>query len=399
MKKKKLLILSFLVITIMSAMSQATNKDLQQFIDTIGNKYASDKRVEWFSIETDTIDNNTLILKGTTTNREAYNELISGAKKIHTAIEDSIRILPDEVIGTQKWGIVYNSVADVRKEPTFRSEMVTQVLMGMPLKILDKKGEWYAIQTPEGYIGWISGAIQRVSRDELNEYLALPKIIVSNLFAQSYSEPDNKSQPISDIVIGNLLAVKGEENNFFKVIYPDKREAYIYKEDANRTNNWLESIQLTGESIVKTAKQLMGIPYVWGGTSVKGLDCSGFTKIVYWLHGIIINRDASQQVKSGIEVDRTGNFDSVEKGDLVFFGTRANEGAPESVVHVGIYIGNRQFIHASDYIHISSFDENSEIYDAFNSKRYLRTMRYIGSEGSKGISPLSDHPFFSQEPN
>ena len=130
--------------------------------------------------------------------------------------------------------------------------------------------------------------------------------------------------------------------------------------------------------------------------SSKGLDCSGYTKTVHWLHGIIIPRDASQQVLYGVEVDSEGNFDNVQKGDLVFFGTKATKENPkERVVHVGFYIGNKEFIHASDYIRINSFDPESDIYDAHNTKRYLRSMRYIGSEGTTAITPLTKHPFYN----
>ena len=66
-------------------------------------------------------------------------------------------------------------------------------------------------------------------------------------------------------------------------------------------------------------------------------------------------------------------------------------------MHVGIYIGNMQFIHASDYIHISSFNPEDKLYDEFNTNRYLRSMRYIGCEATTGISSIAEHPFYSKD--
>lgn len=367
--------------------------NLELLIQTISNKYAPDKRVEVFSIEVIESKKN-LELKGETTNKSAYKELIAETKKLFPFIEDSIRILPDEVIGENNWGVIYNSVANMHSKPTHKSDMVSQLLLGTPVRLLDISGDWLRIQAPDRYIGWISGSTQRLKHKELKDYLARPKVIVTCQYANSFSNADSHSQSVSDIVAGNLITVDCEEEGFYKVTYPDGRVAFVKKQNALGVESWLSEIELTGESIANRAKQLMGVPYVWGGTSSKGLDCSGFTKTVYWMHGIIIPRDASQQVLCGVEVDNVGNFNNLQKGDLVFFGEKTSEENPkEKVVHVGIYIGNRQFIHASDYIHISSFNPKDKLFDAFNTNRYLRTKRYIGAEGTSGIIPIVEHPF------
>lgn len=372
-------------------MSQKTTDSinkLELLIQTVADEYAPDKRVEVYSVEVVETDKD-ITLKGETSNKLAHKELISEATKINPLIKDSIRILPDQVIGTNNRGVIYNSVADLRGKPSYRAEMVTQVLLGMPVRILDKSGNWHRIQTPEGYIGWMSGSVQRMTHEELKDYLVKPQIVITSQYAISYSQANVESQPVSDIVVGNMLNLDGEEKDFYKVSYADGRKAFVQKQDAKELREWLKEIELTGESIVKTAKQLMGVPYVWGGTSSKGLDCSGFTKTVYWLHGLVIARDASQQIRYGVEVDNNGTFEHAQLGDLVFFGTKATEENPEErVVHVGIYIGNKQFIHASDYIRINSFDPDSDIYDEYNTNRYLRSMRYIGSEGTPGITPI-----------
>lgn len=391
-------VLFLITTTQFSTMAQeptSSIKDLKQLIQTIENKYAPDKRVVVFFIEATELDAG-VMLKGETSSQVAYKELLDKARKKDLLIKDSIRILPDKVIGDKKWGVIYNSVADLRNKPAYSSEMVSQVLLGMPVRIIDKSGSWLRIQTPEGYIGWMSGSVQKLDQANLKEYLKKPKIVVTSLYGRSYSQADNQSQSVSDIVVGNILNVDSKEDNFYKVTYPDGRKAYVETQNAKELNNWLNEINFSGESIVETAKQLMGIPYVWGGTSAKGLDCSGFTKMVYWLHGLIIARDASQQIKYGVEVDNDATFADAELGDLLFFGEKRTEDTPkEKVVHVGIYIGNKQFIHASDYIHINSFDPESEYYDENNANRYLRTIRYIGCEDTQGITPIQLHPYYT----
>ncbi len=295
------------------------------------------------------------------------------------------------------WGVIYNSVGTLRAEPRYGSELVTQGLLGMPVRILEKKGGWISIQTPDNYIGWINGAVRKMTKSELEEYLQKPKVIITAFSTQSVSKPKNNSFPVSDLVIGNMLLLKGSKGKFYQVGYPDGREGYIRKSDAKEITKWLKGIELTGESIVHTAYRFMGTPYLWGGTSSKGLDCSGFTKTVYFLHGVILARDASQQVNSGKLIDDQGDFSGALPGDLLFFGSKAtDDNSKEKVVHVGIYIGNNRFIHASDYIHISSLDPSDPLYDGFNADRYLRTKRIIGEVGASDIEAIFDNDFYKQ---
>ena len=99
-----------------------------------------------------------------------------------------------------------------------------------------------------------------------------------------------------------------------------------------------------GDALVKTAKKFNGIPYLWGGFSSKAIDCSGFTSNIYFLNGIILQRDASQQIKFGKEITSNYEYTNLLKGDLLFFGRKANDSVPEKVIHVGMYIGDSEFI-------------------------------------------------------
>jgi len=105
----------------------------------------------------------------------------------------------------------------------------------------------------------------------------------------------------------------------------------------------------------------------------------------------VIPRDASQQVHTGITVDSTGNFEKLQDGDLLFFGTKATDSTKEKTVHVGMWIGDNEFIHASGRVRISSMDKASKNYDEYNLNRYLRTKRIFNQEG-KGLIYLAKKP-------
>lgn len=366
---------------------------IQKIIQSVSDNFAPDKRVEVFAV-TSAKRKESYILKGETSSREAYEQLSARVKELPN-VKNRVRLLPDDKTGDQTWGIVYNSVGVIHSAAKYGSETVSQTLLGTPVRVLDKQGEWLRVQMPDRYIGWINGAVHRVTKEELRSYNKLPKIIVTSLHAQSFSGESEDSQPVSDLVMGNLLVLSAEREDFYQVKYPDERVAFVPKKDAQLVTQWLQRIELTGESLAAMAARLMGVPYIWGGTSPGGLDCSGFTKTVYFNHGVILPRDASQQAMVGKLVDEKGDLSDARAGDLLFFGTKpTKENQRERVVHVGMYLGDNRFIHASDFIRVNSFDPDNSLYDANNAKRYLRTKRIIGCGNEEGVETIFENEFY-----
>jgi cell wall-associated NlpC family hydrolase len=353
-------------------------------ISTTSQQYAPDKRVAILKVEAQEAPRQKrILLKGETNLPEAKEHLLNELLEKHIPFQDSIQLLPAKDLGSKIYGVVSISVANLRSEPRDAAELASQAILGTPVKVLNWKERRLLIQTPDDYIAWVdSGGIQKMNQNELDTWLNAPKLIYLNPFGLSYIEPNTQSQPVSDLVEGNVIRLEGEKGSFYKVAFPDGRVAYVPKTEAQPYKKWIASLHPTETSLVATAKNLMGIPYLWGGTSTKGMDCSGFTKTIYFMNGLVLPRDASQQVHTGDLVETSNGFDQLKPGDLLFFGKPATDTTPERVVHVGMWIGKKEFIqasYASSRVIISSFDPTAPHFDENNFKRFLRAKRILNT--------------------
>lgn len=356
--------------------SAQSRTPMQTIIEEVRKEYAPDGRVAVFKVEAD----GNGALTGKTNLPEAKTALLQKLKAAGISYTDQIQQLPAEVLGDQTYGVVTISVANLRSQPRDAAELATQALLGMPLKVLDKDRGWYLVQTPDQYISWIDwGGFQRMNKVEFDAWESAEKVIVLSPYAFSYESPSTSAQTVSDLVAGDLLKVLGEHSAFYEVAYPDGRKAFVSKNDAQLYKNWLATLNSSEENLVATAKRMMGLPYLWGGTSYKGVDCSGFTKTIFFLNGWIIPRDASQQVHTGQLIDTSKGFESLQLGDLLFFGTKASDETAEKITHVGMWIGNNEFIHASGKVRVSSMDSAAPNYDEFEKNRFIRAKRLLGN--------------------
>ena len=362
-------------------------------IATVRNTFAPDGRIALFDVEAEKREN-AYVLRGETNMPQAAESLRSKLDSAKVEYVDSIQVLPAKELGERRFGIVGISVANLRDEPKHSAQLVTQATLGTPVKVLKKEDSWYFIQVPDGYLAWVdAGGVDLKTQVELDEWKASEKLIFTEQYGKSFSEARENSTPVSDLVLGNILELKAENGNFYEVVYPDGRTAYIPTKSSAKYGEWIKT-EKPAEKLVSTAQNLMGLPYLWGGTSAKGVDCSGYTKTVYFMNGYIIPRDASQQVREGILIDSTKNFSNLEKGDLLFFGRPATDSTSERVVHVGMWIGNNEFIHSSGDVHISSMDSLAENFDEYNLNRYLRTKRIFGKE-DKGLINMETAEIFN----
>ncbi len=339
---------------------------------SIRQQFAPDRRTEWYEV---TLRNG--VAKGLTTSPQAKKALWDSLATTGQSWIDSVRVLPDHVVGEKKTGIVHVSVANLRALPQESSELSSQVLMGSKVRILDQVGNWLLVQSPDRYIGWMDPlSVIRWDDQEVNDLEEESTGIFTSAYGFIYEKPNTSSQPLRDVCWGNIIRTTGKrKGEFHQVKLWDGQLGWCSSIDDYKT--WQESRKPTEENLKKQAFLMMGIPYLWGGTSWKGVDCSGYTRMIYASVGTLLPRDASQQVREGRLVTDRPEFDSLKIGDLLFFG-RILPNGQERVTHVAMWIGNQEFIHASGYVRVGSMDPNSPYFDAFNRGRFLRAHRYLG---------------------
>ena len=311
----------------------------------------------------------------------------------------------------------------MRAQPDYESALETQSLMGTIVEIIGEDRYWRQVITPEPYTAWCTNlGLVEMTAEEINEYKAAPKYICTAHHSAVYTKPSAASQRLSDLSMGNLLRVvftqtkKGEKPSVAKeagkggamewneVRLPDGRTGWTPAADLAEFEKWMEKPKPSEAGIISTAMQFVGTPYLWGGTSSKGLDCSGLVRLTWFMNGYLLPRNASQQVFLGREIivdanhsigaDSPDLYDEMVKrtcnlkpGDLVFFGNPETRWKKESITHVGIYIGNGEIIHASHLVRVNSLIPGTKNYYE-NSHRLLKARRLFDWKG-EGLTPIS----------
>ena len=205
---------------------------------------------------------------------------LSSTKSIlgNSEFQDSLIILPHPDLEADTVGVVNVSVANLRRNPSVAAELVDQVLMGDKLRLLKKYRSFYLVQTEYGYLGWITrySVEQKLANSEwFSDSMA--KVIVLNSYI--YSEPDTKSEFICGVTINSKLNVIKNSRKWTQVRLPDGREGYISRSDIKILTK--DSAEISVVDLIATAKSMLGTPYLWGGSSSKMNDCSGFTQTVF----------------------------------------------------------------------------------------------------------------------
>lgn len=371
MKKSNLFTVFFLLV-VFSCQSPNSGQEVTQLIEEFRSIYAPDKRVALWTLS---FENDSL--KGETNLSEAYQTLLDSLEKHEIKFTNAVNQLPDPALGDQIKALVTISVANIRSQPKHSAELATQALMGTPLNVLKEDDGWFLVQTPDQYLAWVDRAgIQLMTENELKAWFRAPKLVFTDLVGYVWKTEDGKEM-VSDLVAGDLLTIENESPSHYFISLPDKRKGWVSKSQSELWESWIASRNTNPETLINTAKQMMGSPYLWGGTSIKGMDCSGFTKTIFYLNGQIIPRDASQQINEGELIDADKNWEKLQVGDLLFFGEKATNEKKERVVHVGMWIGNGEFIHSRGLVRISSFDPSHPNYDEYELNRYLRTKRIV----------------------
>lgn len=266
-------------------------------------------------------------------------------------------------------GIVTGTVVNVRSKPTTGSEVIAQYKKGAKVEIFEKSGGWYRVSVGEERYGWMSSDWVRIKEETVSRGNTQTDRPDAGNKGTEASDPGS-----SDIEEAQEAGNKASESVETADSAGGTEETDDGSENADAADN--ESGAGSGEDIVdrqalvEYAKTLLGIKYVYGGETEKGFDCSGFVKYVYNHFGISIERTSSSQAKGGRKVKKS----ELKPGDLVFFDT-VDDGVLNDISHVGIYIGDGNFIHASTYLKKKITIES--LSSSYYSKRYMTARDYI----------------------
>jgi gamma-D-glutamyl-L-lysine dipeptidyl-peptidase len=357
----------------------------EQETASVFEKFVTDSRTEIFRVESFRKTRDTIVLKGETTLPEAKEELFKALNNHGINLIDSILILPDHAEQRQS-GLTILSVINLRKETDHASELVSQAVMGTPVQILKSVGSWLLIRTPDRYISWTErSSVRPVSSGEMDEWKKADRMIFTGNSGWIYNNIA-ESGVVGDLVAGCIVARTGEAGDHYRVMLPDGREGFAAKRHLVAFSEFIMEETAT-DGILARAASLMGVPYLWGGSSAKGYDCSGYVQNVFFMNGLVVPRDASQQAQHGQTVDISGNFGGLRPGDLLFFGR------PDRISHVAIYAGGGEYFHSSGRVMVNSLDSTRANYSRYRRNSLVKAARYTGAEDA-GVVRVSEHPWY-----
>jgi cell wall-associated NlpC family hydrolase len=358
-------------------MKTAAPQAVLEALQRVQDQFAPDGHLAIFEVKARQ-DGNTVVLQGQVDNPSARTAALAAVQAAGFRVSDRIEVLPEEDLGGRVWGVATLSLINLREKPGNASEMGTQSFMGNVLRVWKTRTNWFLVQTADRYLGWTEGgAFAAGTRQEAEAWQSAPLLIVTALEERILQQPSADAPQVSDVVQCDLVKRVGAEGAWFKVALPDGRAGYLPKSAAADYAGWQASRRPTPENIERTARSFMGRPYFWGCNSARGLDCSGFTKLVYYLNGIELNRNAAAQGRQGVDVPLGDGLKHLQKGDLLFFGRPGRGAGGEKITHVGIYLQDKLFIQSSILVHVSSLDPASPLSDRRRIRGLLCARRVL----------------------
>ncbi|MCA9874891.1 MAG: C40 family peptidase [Anaerolineales bacterium] len=316
-----------------------------------------DSRIHYCQLDVDALERNQCVLSGTVLDEESLAE----------AKADLATRFPNIAFDTHKVKIlshtpprvltVGTNMTSVHSEPSWRAEQMTQALHGWQVEILLEQESWAFVRQSSGYLGWmyrpyLTGVVPPPATHVVYEPVALLR-----------AEPQAEAALVGRMLAGTAVAVTAVEGRWAQLSLANDKCGWLPQACLRALDALPESEDGRRQTIVETAHTFMGVPYLWGGSTALGIDCSGFAQLTHRLAGVEIPRDADMQFNAGKPVEPP-----FQPGDLFFFGS---ERGHRAISHVGISLGGWRTIH-------SSRSRNGVYIDDVQEAPYLRDI-YIGA--------------------
>ena len=270
-------------------------------------------------------------------------------------------LLPESPLqGQVAW--VRASVAEVRRTPAHAAEQVSQALQGEVLLPLLHEGGWVLGRQPDGYLGWVRDWHLRLEPAAVPQHFAgraTARIDVN--WGALRAAPRADADACGETILGTRVAVTAHAPGWVELELPGGVRGWVPEGGLRAgTGTW----PLGAANLAATLRRFLGVPYLWGGRSPKGFDCSGLVQFAFGLHGLALPRDSDQQARCGFPVEEP------EPGDLLFFGH-------ERVTHVAVLLGDGEYLHARGEVRRNSLQPDSPLYDAELRALWCDTRRVL----------------------
>lgn len=291
---------------------------------------------------------------------------------------------------TSGWALVNIPVACIREGDSHASEMSSQAIMGMPLRILeDNGGEWLLIESPDTYRGYMNiSSVFRMFDHDMEAWKKSPRLVVTSMAeAKVYTDTVSPSvrSIVTELVNGSILAGRLGNGTFSHVTLPDGRNGWISTSAVTPAEQWA-STPFDADAILDRCYYLMGTPYLWGACSTKSVDCSGLVRVAYYANGILTLRDARQQIDIGQRI-APADTSSLRPADLLFFSN-----TPDGrISHVALYDSDGRYIHSSGRVKTNYMRPDDP---DFAPRFYRGASRIDGAIPSPGITAIIDHSWY-----
>ncbi len=276
----------------------------------------------------------------------------------------------------EKTGIITEDTVNFRSNPDTTSKILSQLSKGTKVSVVASEGDWLQVSYNDT-TGWVNGNYVTVRDEQISAG------VVNTTVLNVRSKPNTTSEILAKLEKGSMVEIVEQSGDWYRIFIGENRYGWIHSDfitiREEKVSRGTENVQTPDDSVADTdkdlrqqivdySKKLLGIKYVYGGSTTKGFDCSGFVSFVFNKFGMTLPRASRDMGKGGIAVKKT----DLKPGDLVFFDTN---GGLNGINHVGIYIGSNKFIHAS-----SSLGRKvtiSNLNDKYYTKTYMRARDYL----------------------